>query len=371
MLYEERRIYLLRVVGDSAFFFLSSPSRGDQLVRVSATTGAAQWTTPPLSKLFASAPVPGDPEEPIVTPLDGAVRATEPLYALDERTVVIIDRAGRAAAFDLQSGQTLWFLGTPIVRVFDISVRDGLVLLTGEQPTTTAGGATLGVSPGLMVLDARTGRQFQRIAELPAPVRWAVLTESRQIVAGLQTGLICYDAVSPRINWQNSLPDLTESACGWFFGQQGYVIGSDRSLYLIDLARAQTTKRLEAPIGMFDDDKAFRAARIPAGVVFSGAEGIVVFNERGDKVGEDGLGLLDQSLPAAFADGLLITADRGIAGQSDDGLLPFNIRAFDTTSAKLTQNVVVRLGANPRRIAAVDGMVILTAGHITLAFPAP
>ncbi len=371
MPYEERMIDLLRVVGDTALLFVNSASRGAVVLRVSATSGGVMWTTPALSTLFASAPVPGDPDEQIVTPLDGSVRAVEPLVAMDERTVVVIDRAGRAAAFDAQTGQTLWFLGTPIVRVFDVSVRDGLVLLTGEQPTVTPGGATLGLSPGLMVLDARTGRQYQRIADLTSPVRWAVLTESRQIVAGLQSGLFSCDAMTPKRNWEISLPALTESAGGWFFGSQGYVIGGDRTLWLVDLERAQNPRPLDAPSGMFDEGKPISAGRIPAGVAFASFDGIVVFDAEGNKVGEDGLGILAQSIPGAFAEGLLLTADRGIEGESDDGLLPFNLRAFDTTSARLAQNLTVRLGANPRRIAVVDGMVILTAGHITITFPAP
>ncbi len=369
MPFEDRRIELLAITGEAAIFYSSSPSRGSTLMRVSAATGPV-WTSPTISSLFASAPVPGDPEEPIVTPLDGAVRAAEPLYALDERTAVIVDRAGRAAAFDLQSGQTLWFLGTPIVRVFDVSVRDGVVLISGEQPSVTAGGATIGLGPAVMVLDARSGRQLQRIADPPSPVYWSLLTDNRQIIVGVQTGLVSYDASTGRRNWEISMPGLGGSAGAWVFGNQGFVIGEDRALWYIDLDRAQTAQRLDTPMGMFDDRKPYRAGRIPAGVAFSSWEGIVIFNDRGEKVGEDGLNEGDDSLPAAFAEGLLVTADHGVEGQSDDGLLPINIRAFDTTSAKLVQNLVVRLGANPRRVVVVDGLVVLTAGHITITLPA-
>ena len=96
-----------------------------------------------------------------------------------------------------------------------------------------------------------------------------------------------------------------------------------------------------------------------------------LLDDKGEKVGDGGLNSVVETLPGAFADGLLLTADHGVEGQSEDGLLQFNIRAFDTATVKLAQNLVVRLGSNPRRIACVDGLVILTAGHITITLSAP
>src|SRR5690606_32281589 len=112
--YETRPPVLLRLDPEAAYLYWPSV-RGGSIERVDAITGETRWRTAHFTELFAADEAAQarlheaiQRGERIETPLDGPVRPTDMLAVIDEQVVMLVERSGRAAAFDPASGRLLW-----------------------------------------------------------------------------------------------------------------------------------------------------------------------------------------------------------------------------------------------------------------------
>ncbi|MBC7835930.1 MAG: hypothetical protein H7Y88_12650, partial [Phycisphaerales bacterium] len=385
---------LLRLDDDTALLYYSGPL-GGVMERVSAATAASLWKTKPFPQLFQpekAPPAPGDlnfKNEPLIeTPQDGAGGLSDLVFSLDEQTITLVERSGRAAAIDAATGQTLWAGRTPIMRVYDTDLASGMLVIAGEIDSFGGGGAgaqgaAAPTQPAIVIIEARTGQLLHRIIpEDSRQVRWlrGGAGSRGSLIVGLDTGIISIDANSAQINWRLSNRNLAKSQEAWVFGDRLYVVGDGRELWLVNAATgAMQPRPIEVPPEHLAEYQPLYASLLAGQpghdeervMSLSTLLGVVLVDPAGQVVGAAALGPDTNVVPPQPAADCLVTVETGAANHEADGRMAFNIHVMDTTSAKLRQTIPILLGARPRRLALLDGRIAITAGNSTIILHAP
>ncbi|MGP1311071.1 MAG: hypothetical protein ACTS27_12820, partial [Phycisphaerales bacterium] len=118
---------------DQAAYFTADTDAGRTIARVDAGTGERVWETPPFRSIFGEFAEQRDPRlvrapnqrtPPFIDiPAIGRRQLLELLVVFDERTLTLVERSGRAAAFDTQSGAMLWPRGDLPAEVYHIAAE--------------------------------------------------------------------------------------------------------------------------------------------------------------------------------------------------------------------------------------------------------
>lgn len=382
---------VLRIDLDTTYLFWPG-SRGGSVEAIDNADGSTLWKTGEFASLFQ-----GEPKRPVgdrfQVPVTGDVRAADLVVSMDDDTLLLVERGGRAAAFDLHSGTSLWANPTILTRVFDVAGTGDLLLAAG---VVDQGDRDVGPPPPpvIIAINKRTGNPGPSIdltsgesAKLTPDehVRWMRADAKGRVVVSLANGLACIDAPTGRTLWdqrQNAItgPALRASVAGLVAGDKILVLDGDRHLYMVPLATGETRggllatekekqSKLELPI---------RLSQRENRILLTGTKGMLAYDLSGQLAGADAL---DPSLilatPTVAASVVVTIAQQQafvqplpgrVLPQSEDS---FELFFFDTDSARLVGREELLVMEEPSDLATIDGKLLITAGSITFVLDAP
>lgn len=381
--------HLLKVTADAAYFMFISPNDGF-VEKVGGSPAAARWK----SQNFAAAlgqgdsrgmrRVPGVMADAMNTPDEGMQDPRNLLVTMDDRTLVLVQRAGQAAGIDLDTGEILWSGPTGVGRVYDAQLTSGTLAIAGDQEERGDGNIVTGLRPAIQIIDARTGRATQKLGESVLSVegagvghvRWVRLTGSGTVIAGLDNAVICLELMTAQVNWSIARTELTPVTAAWVFGDELVMLSPDRNLWL---ASATTGRMLPRPLDLprphVDSARSievFPLSAIPgSGFGVATQQGVAVFSAEGALTGVDGMGGVTAMVPPRPAEGRAVTIETVAEGRTNDGLMMFSMHAVDTRGGALAESRPVLLGARPLAMQLIDGHIVVTAGSVTFVLDAP
>ncbi len=363
---------------------VGNPAGGRTFVKINAANGATLWSTPPFRSLFPADAARLDPRLAqtalgrtiqVFTPF-AARPVTELLIAFDQRTIAVVERSGRAAAFDLHSGQLLWNSTNTIPAVFDVAADAGVLALTGVEDAANSDNPNAISLPSLLALDIRTGRAILR-EQLPSPnPRWIRVTERARIVLGLDAGVLCYDTSPAQARWRTHALPLRASANAWLFPNRVVVSDDSASLWLLseDDGTVRPTPLLTTDA--FSLSQAILARALPSTnpndpdrAAFLTSTSILLYDHTGNLVARDARPTSADILPALVTANSFLTIDSYAASPTSP--THYALRQYSLSSVALTARQSISLGADPVTIAALDARILITAGDLTVVLDAP
>lgn len=388
-------------------------TRGDlAFARHDLTTGEPTWQVPSFRALFTERsrrPFPSN-DERIDMPLRSQVPASELVVLVDDRTMVLMDRVGRAAAFDYDSGRLLWASELAVDRVYDAALSDGVLAVTGTP--AARGGAIPSPVPPEKVADERRARAEQAGVEInirghregdeepdpgaPPPsivqvlgartgvsqtvlpqrsdVRWVRITPEGWVVYADGASVTCLDAYRLESRWQARGPAVHDTIAAWALPGRLVVRDVDGRFRLIS---TDSGEAVPTPLDTLSKaDQPFleaSCAEVNGRSAILSTRGIVLHDAAGKVVAADALGsetvvripvlardsavLLEQA-PSEFAGGEL--------GQS-----AFGVHVVSTTTGKMLGTARLELPRSPTDAGVIDGMIVVSSGSACVLLNAP
>jgi hypothetical protein len=372
---------LIKIDPDSAYLYYAQGVKAGVIEKIAI--GPAQVASKWSVTLFSAIPestlprFKNDPrwQDRLETPQDGPTLLSDLVVTMDDATMAVMERNGRATGIDLETGDVLWTTRCPLDHVFDADLVSGALVVGGEQQVTAAGGGFGGYRPEIAVLDARTGHEMQRLPQRWGRVRWLRIAPSGALVTGLENAIVSTDLSRGQTNWVLSDRHLTGARDAWVFGDRLFVLDKDRALWLVSIPTGRlTAEPLEAPhshLAGIRPIEAFSVGDAGALVAFSTYQGVLLYGADGALKGIDAVGGFDALLPPVPAQGHLLTITTMPDGRRGDGELIYTIHTLDTISAMASQSIPIVLGAPPRAIWLLDGRMVISAGGTTVVLQAP
>jgi outer membrane protein assembly factor BamB len=325
------------------------------------------------------------------TPGEGETQPTNLIATMDDRTLVLVQRGGRAVAYDTDTGEQLWSNRVGVGRVYDVDLAGGTLAVGGDQETygpPPAATTVVDLKPVIQLLDSRTGRAAQRIGDLGSHVRWVGFAEGAaaggagtggMLIAALDNSVVCLDIASSRPNWTISTPEAMPVSAMWIFGDHLVMADQSRSIWLASVSTGRMRPAaLEVPRSHLDTTQtldAFPLSPVPgAGFGIATQQGLALFDADGKLTGLDGLNGASTMLRPRPADGRAVTIETVADGRTNDGTMFFTYHALDTggsTGAALMDSRTVPLGARPAAMSLMDDRIAITAGNTTIILHAP
>ncbi len=371
----------LRLDADAVYMFLPTEDGGGIVEKVPLTDGAAGWRTTPLRKLLQTgAAAAGDPRNAQAeTPLDGRVYMDDVIASMDDRTLVLTERNGRAAAIDLTTGEMLWSAPLMLDQVHDAVMGTGRLCVSGQRRTVdpaAPAGAPVTDEAHVVVVDARTGRVLQQHeAEGAGRARWVRVSEAGDLIVGFDRAIRSINLSRAQTNWTVRDEQVRNSRAAWAFADRLFILTGEDTLLLASLSDGRLRER---PLDLLDaTQQGLRRGRIdlfaagPKHVVLAMPQGIIVYDQDGTVLGADAITELEAMLTASPASGRAVTMDIVAAGRRPDDNLIFMLHQLDTSGGMLLSSVPVALGAAPQRMTLMDERIIVSAGAVTVVYRAP
>lgn len=370
---------LLRFDADTVdLFWPGAP--GATIERIDAVTGETRWETPSFHELFEGETArdrlfdENDRPRRLQIPRPGdrrRVGATVDLIDLiadqDAARQALVERAGRIAVFNVEDGAVLWNTISPLRAVVDAGLGEEAIAIAGYEQSPDINGRLDAQQAKVLIYDARSGR-LNATLEINDVVRWIRMAPGGMVVVGAHADIRAYAAASGELIWQSAdLPRGSDAA--WVAGER-LLVYSENHLWYGDLMTGRFTDEAIA-----DQDKLLW--RMPGEIwrhgrriAIAGTSGLVMLDERGAVQSMDALGIEDELLTPVPAEAQFVTMEQDPAATS--GPMPrYPLHFLDDQSLKLEQTVHVPLGARPTDLAIVDGAIVVTAGNVTVALPAP
>ena len=368
----DRDPLLLRTDEVSAWIFWPDQT-GGWLERTDLADGKPLWTSRAWADLVDQIEVDADDQnaarldaaDRFLDPLAGRVRGSEILIATGARTLVFIERAGRAVALDAATGRELWARYLPITQVHDADLAAGVLALVGEGPDAEGN-----PGPALLTLDPRSGENINTDDQLQSPPRWVRVTESGDVVAGLRERVISYSPFNAGLNWEISNEPLFETREAWLNGATLLVRADDDALWQIDTASGRLADTPLETRGRIDTTDRIVVRKTPTRLILAAADGVCVFANDGELKGLDAFSQPARLLPAVVAEDTIavLKIERGRFGI---GGTRFAINLLTHESARIAQETVVRLFGDPTDMQGIDGRLLINAGDLTAVVRLP
>lgn len=403
----------LRMDARSVLLAKASPTapanmRGDlAFVRREIASGEAMWEIPSFRALFTERsrrPFPSV-DERIDTPLRAQIPASELVVLADERTLVLMDRVGRAAAFDHDTGRLLWASELAVDRVYDAALNDG-VLVVGGTPARSgahaqvvpaakqadirkaeaergaamnmgeeedAGGDGNPPATIVQVLGARSGIS-QSIQPEHTEVRWVRITPEGWVVYAGATSVTCMDAYRLEARWRTEGALVQDTITAWAVPGRIITRDSDGKFRLI---RSETGEVLPPPLDTLGKAEhgfieAYAAALGERTAILS-SRGIVVHDVMGKVVAADALGTETViRAPLLTRDAaVLVEQSPSESAAGDSGPFNFGVNVVSTATGKMIGTAKVELPRSPLDAAVMDGMIVVSCGSACVLLNAP
>lgn len=345
---------------EQSVFLTRKGDAGLTCERRDIATGDLVWGSTPFSKLFTIDP--GEVARTIPTPLDGARSAVEQRIAMDDQTMVIVDRGGRAVGYDKLTGRERWRIPRTLDGVIDVSVNSGVVAIVGFRQGQGVGGVSV---PAMLVLDNRTGQIQHRIDLETGEAHWVRVTDGAEAIVGATGAVSLYDVFTGRRRWSVGGAAGRHTNEAWVFPGRVVVL-NDRG----DLRQIETESGQPMAEPMQTQGRVTSSAPITGGAVgdrsaFATTIGIVLFDRRGALVGVDHRPTNSTIHPAEFGADRFVTISM-VAGSIDGEVFYYDLQFFSMESCALEQRRAVGLFPTPTRIALLDGRILVTSGPGTV-----
>jgi outer membrane protein assembly factor BamB len=360
------RPIVIRLVPDATLLFWPSTVGGS--IEAVGTDGASLWKTQEFAALFTTdTPDVRNPQDRINTPLDGPVRPEDLMVTGDGKMLVLVQRRGRAGAFDLADGHLLWSKTLDLTRAYDVEQAGDCVVVSGAGQPGRGGPDKTGSA--LIALDKKNGTQRSRLDQstIGDHARWCRAVGKDMVVATSE-GLFRYDPGTGNVAWRVQGPPGKGSFAGWVVGEALFVLDSDVNLWHVNLRDGKASQapldargRLSFPVV---------AAVIGKTLAVSSTQGVVVFAENGDVMGADGLdgqGSIQTPVPSET---LFVAVENNQHDDSDQCIVS-KLYLFSHPSGKLVATERIRLFENPRTTSVLDGKILICEGPVTLVLDAP
>lgn len=372
---------LLRVTPE-AVYLLWSEERGRVLERIDALGGATRWRTEPLPLLLpedaawrARLVGRGGREREFATPLDGHVSVRAPILAIGEGVLVYAERGGRAAAFDVESGRLLWTALPPVAPIHDADADAGLVVFGGVAPGAEAPGRgepPRADQPCVAVYDARTGELIRRLdaSTLSSTVRWTRLAGDGTLAVGMDEQVASFHVLDGAVRWTIDAAAASASQDAWIFGDRLFLLGPEYNLWLASLSSGQMGERPLDARQRLHTPRRIEALALGERVAFATARGLVVFDSDGRLVGLDPIDSPGDLLVPRVGESHAVTV-RVTPARLPDGRAAYPLHVLDAQGGSLRATHPLILGAEPAESALLDGLFLLSAGDVTIAYPMP
>lgn len=365
---------------DSAAYFTVDSAQGRILTRIDARTGAPVWSTPAFRSLFGEQSVRNDPRlalegnvrtpPSIETPVSGRRSLTELLVVFDERTMALVERSGRAAAFDLADGSTLWTRDDLPAEVYDIAAEAGVLILGGAVAARDPAQQQAARIATVVSLDLRTGRTIHETRPDAGRVRWVRPAGPGRALVGFDAGVLCNDAFRGTTRWFAGASALRESVEAWVVNDRVFVMDPTQRLWQLSLEDGAIRREPLDSEGRLDRGGPVRVRAVDDRAAFASIFGLIVFGPGGEIAGRDAALGGDTTVQTAFVDAGLLAVD--IQPSDSQGQLNvYRVRRFSSSTAALQGSQRIALGVAPSVIAAIDGRILVTAGNATIVYDAP
>lgn len=351
-------------------------------------TGEERWSTAPFRTVVQSGELerlvaengPSTQKRVIWTPLDPAAEVDRPLLAVDRSTMVLVDRLGRAAAYDLASGRLLWTRGDLMPRVHDASLRGGTLLVGGSTLRVDLSVASRDplqgeTAPGVVLaIDARSGQTVYRWQH-DDRVRWVRTAPEGFAVIGMDRGLVSLDLVRQRVRWHAESPKVFSTYAAWIFPGRIVVRPEAPELWQVSTVDGVVGRRpLELRGRMSEGYDRIVVQRVGDKIGVATALGLALFEPDGSLAGldvreNDGASSV---LHAGFGANFVPLLERG----GDADLLGFSthtLTMFDLETLRAVSRTALRLGQGLQAssMALLDGKILISTGAVTTIIDAP
>lgn len=380
---------ILRIDLDATYLFWPG-TKGGTVEAIDNADGSTLWKTDEFASLF-----PGEPKRPggerFPVPLAGEVRATDLVVSMDEQTLLLIERGGRVAAFDLASGKTLWARPIELTRVYDVAGSGPFLLAGGNN---TQGEGPDDATPSIVATSKRTGDPGPIVnltggesAKLSPEehVRWLRADAKGHVVVALTSGLACIDPATGGTIWDQREggtkgAPLTSCVAGLVARDKILVVDGNQQIFLVPITTGDTAQGPlpTNPLKRTHAEFPIRLNLHGEHLVLTGSKGALVYDFNGTLVGADAL---DPDLmlvnPLVTRENIVTMSQMSAAFQPIPGrIAPANEDAFelvflDVPGARLAGRFEILAVEEPTEMTAVDGKLILTASAITFVLDAP
>ncbi len=347
---------------------------GPRVEALDQSSGETLWNTRSLSATLPHTLPPGA-QERMVIPGGADVPLADIVVAADERTACLVERTGRVAAYDLRDGATSWSDQLEVARVADAVVTQGVLVVGGQNRAPTPVGAEPGDPPASIVVahDAATGERLQRLEGIGGRVRWIRAMRSGDVVVGTDRAVTSVNLVEGRVNWTSGEIDLAGTLDAWVFGDRVILLTMERRLVSLDTTNGRPDHEQLDVRQRINGLTPVRSHDLGGPIALASSRGIVVAGPDGELLGVDALGTDTELVPAAAAQGVLVTIEHKPlrrAGQPSGEL-----HIMSVESARLLSSAPVRVpegvDPRPRTIGLMDGRILLGYTGVTMIIEAP
>jgi hypothetical protein len=363
------------------FWERTETGEGAVVERIGAVGGETRWRTEPFRALFAADPILDQRilinRNMIETPIDGSARLSDVVASMDEQVFALVERTGRAAAFDLDSGRLLWNTATAVSQVHDVDVGGGAVVIGGA---VAPAGDRAGLSPIVAVHDARTGQVMHNMAELANTVRWVRVADHGEqgasLIVATAAEIDSFDLVRAKANWTIAGGAAFGSLDSWIFGDRLFILDEHRSLWLASLATGEMSRQVLETYEHLVSSVRPEAAAIGEGrklTAFATDRGVCVFDGAGKLVGIDSINGESEEgalVPPVISENYFVTIQTQ-SQQGEGNQTVYELSILDAKTAMLRATRQLALDLVPRRMAILDGRILITAGSNTVVYSAP
>ncbi|MDX2016448.1 MAG: PQQ-binding-like beta-propeller repeat protein [Planctomycetota bacterium] len=354
-------------------------ARGGWVERVRTATGQTVWRSGEFAELF-DPPREGESPAPsgmiyLPTPQDGQVRATDLVFAVDDKRVALVERSGRAAVLDAANGSALWRGSTPVRVVYDAALVKGRLVVAGASSTSEAA-----EGPIVASVDAQTGQSPARVgaaqlapegATAPRRLEWMrpVSGGVGMVVVACESSVSAVDAESGRVLWTTPMPD-DAPAEGWIAGERVVVMMRGRSVRELALADGAVTAADVPMRARLRDAAVIMGHALPGGdLAIVTPSGLSIVAPRGVLKGQDALSAEQTLLAAGWARETKVGPVVALLSTPEPGADFTRLSIVSARDGRLVASHRVRLAADPSMIVAVEGRLIIHAGSGCAVIP--
>ncbi len=353
------------------------PAGADGGVRVEAldqSTGETAWTTRTLSDALPHTVAP-DAGDRMVIPGGADVALADLVVASDERSACLVERTGRTASYDLRDGATAWAEQLEVALVADAVLTQGVLVVGGQDRAPAPPGAEPGELPASVVVahDAATGERLQRLEAIGGRVRWVRATRSGDVIVGTDRAVTSVNLVEGRVNWTSGDIDLAGTLDAWVFGDRVILLTLERRLVSLDVVNGRPDHDQLDVRQRIRGLSPTRAHDLGGPVALASARGIVVIGPDGALLGVDALNTDSELIPAAAAEGVLVTVEHKPLRRAGQPSAELHILSVE--SARLLASAPIRVpegvDPRPRSIGLMEGRILLGYTGVTMVVEAP
>lgn len=364
-------------IDSRAVFLIRSGDRGPEITCYDLSSGRLMWKSPAFRDIFRQGDGPELRPAPdgagpggrgmVDTPLQSRRALTEVIATCDGATLVLVERTGRLAAIDLETGRPAWSRAESVPVVFDAAAAAGILSISGADPVQ--GGPRGQSRPRLLALDVRTGRTLHDLPIESGLIRWIRMTPDGALLAGLDQGVASFDLFQGGQRWMTTGAHTRLSLDAWVFPGRALVLNGRGLVCQLELdTGAITTETLDSTdrLGILDE---VRAHTVGINAVFATRGGVGIYGRDGTLLGMDHRDTDAGLAPGEIGDECIVAIE-DVPTSVDEQPPLYALNLFTIGSASLIERRLIGLGMTPKALALIDGRILITAGDATMVLDA-